>query len=255
MNLSESAFVLKTNKADFKARYWTCVEEIPLAGHPTIATIYTLIKAGLIQLKESPMAISLELNEGPINVDIHHDGAQVEKIVMTQRKPKFTTIHDPAVVCPLFNLEVEDLVQGVPIQTVSTGTPQLMVPVRSLEALRRARVNVEAYARYHESSDFFSPHLFVCQGVTSAGSTFARHFGVAPDMMEDPVTGSATGGMSAYIVKYGLLKETSWIAQQGHWMDRAGMVHVNVTKGADGEPETVTIGGQAVLSLKGTLFL
>jgi len=51
---------------------------------------------------------------------------------MFQKKPSFLSTHDPAVVMPIFGFSVNDLLSGYPIQTVSTGTPQLMVPVRDL---------------------------------------------------------------------------------------------------------------------------
>ena len=89
--------------------------------------------------------------------------------------------------------------------TVSTGTPQLMIPVKTLESLRRAQLNFEAYAALKASGDFFSPHLFVLQGLEGEGKTFARHFGLPPDTLEDPFTGSATGGMAAYCWRHGLL--------------------------------------------------
>ncbi len=58
----------------------------------------------------------------------------------------------------------------------------------------------------------FSPHLFCLGGITSEGDTFARHFGTPPDTMEDPFTGSATGGMAAYLWRYvdGIPKQNAW---------------------------------------------
>ncbi len=103
-----------------------------------------------------------------------------------------------------------------------------MVPVRDLEVLRRVRLNVRAYEGYRARSDFFSPHLFCLEGITPEGSTFARHFGVPPDTLEDPFTGSATGGMAAYLWHYGLIDAPRFIAEQGHWMGRPGQASVEV---------------------------
>jgi trans-2,3-dihydro-3-hydroxyanthranilate isomerase len=113
--------------------------------------------------------------------------------------------YDAATVLPAFGLEESDALDGYPIMTVSTGTPQLMIPLASLESLQRARPNVELYESLLASGDFFSPHLFVVGGVTERGDTFARHFGLPPDTFEDPFTGSATGGMAAYLWRHGLL--------------------------------------------------
>src|SRR5690606_26073872 len=64
MNLSETAFVLESGKADFGARYFTPAEEIPMAGHPTIATIFALVDTGRIILNDPVTAITLELRVG-----------------------------------------------------------------------------------------------------------------------------------------------------------------------------------------------
>jgi trans-2,3-dihydro-3-hydroxyanthranilate isomerase len=257
MNLSESSFVTKSSIADFGARYWTTAEEIPMAGHPTIATIYTLIQAGLIILDSTHKRVNLELKVGVIPVDVYSttDG-RIEKIVMTQRPPQFLSVHEPSVICKLFNLTADDLLEGVPIQTVSTGTPQLMIALKGKENLRKARIpDAAAYSQYKAQSDFFSPHLFVVNGVSEKAATFARHFGVPPDLMEDPATGSATGGMSAFCAKYGLVATNSFIAEQGHWMSRPSTIYVEVVKGDNGDIQHVKIGGTAVLVLKGSLLL
>ncbi|KAG2186356.1 hypothetical protein INT43_002794 [Umbelopsis isabellina] len=257
MNLSESSFVIKSAVADFGARYWTTAEEIPMAGHPTIATIYTLIQAGLISLDSPHKLVTLELRVGVIPVDVYSNAnGKVERIVMTQKPPQFMSIHEPTVVCKLFNLTPEDLMEAVPIQTVSTGTPQLMIAVKTKESLQKAMIpDAIAYSRYKAQSDFFSPHLFVLGGESEGAATFARHFGVPPDLLEDPATGSATGGMSAYCTKYGLIKDNRFIAEQGHWMGRPSTIHVEVSKSNNGDIEHVKIGGTAVLVLKGSLIL
>ena len=73
-----------------------------------------------------------------------------------------------------------------------------MVPLRNSDSLRQVEMNVVAYRALREAGDFFSPHFFILEGATAKGNTFSRHLGVPPDMVEDPFTGSATGGMGAY---------------------------------------------------------
>ena len=254
MNLSESAFVRQSEVADFGARYFTPAEEIPLAGHPTIATTKALVDTGRLNLQGPITTYQLELQVGPIKIEIFSENAQIQQIVMSQKKPQFISEHDPVEVMPLFGLSVQDLLPGYPIQTVSTGTPQLMVLVRDLEVLRRMQINLTAYKAYRARSDFFSPHLFCLQGVTPAGRTFARHPGVPPDAIEDPFTGSATGGMAAYLWHHGLLESPKFIAEQGHWMDRPGQAHVEVV-GPRNDIETVKVGGQAVTVMRGQLTI
>ncbi|MCB9009097.1 MAG: PhzF family phenazine biosynthesis protein [Ardenticatenaceae bacterium] len=132
MNLSETAFVLKSEIADVRARYFTPAEEIPLAGHPTIATMHALVETGQIQLPGDYTKISLELQVGPIPIELYATESGV-RVVMNQKKPQFLATLPPEEVMPHFGLETADCLPNAPVQIVSTGTPQLMIPVRNLE--------------------------------------------------------------------------------------------------------------------------
>lgn len=253
MNLSETAFVLQSSMADVRARYFTPAEEIPLAGHPTIATIHALVETGQIQLQGDYTKISLELQVGPIPIEIYKTGADV-RVVMNQKKPDFLATFSPEVVMPHFGLEPADCLPNVPLQIVSTGTPQLMIPVRSIDVLRRLQVNGATYPHFRQKAGFFGPHLFCLEGATKEGDTFARHPGFAPDLAEDPFTGSATGNMAAYLWHYGLLDKPTFTAEQGHWLDRPGLAHVEVV-GPPNNIETVKVGGTAVTIMRGELIL
>jgi len=254
MNLSESAFVRRSSVADFGVRYFTPAEEIPLAGHPTLATAYALVDSGRFRLTGEHTRLTLELKVGPINVDIFASRSLVQRVVMTQVKPVFLATLAPEQVLPVFGLSPADLLPGYPIQIVSTGTPQLMLPLASQEALRRINLDVFAYQALRARAGFFSPHLFCLFGATPTGRTFARHFGVPPDTPEDPFTGSATGGMAAYLWHYSLIDTPTFIAEQGHWMGRPGQAFVEVV-GPRNDIETVKVGGGAVTVLRGQLSL
>ena len=257
-NQSETAFVNRAapGSTEFTVRFFTPAEEIPLAGHPTIATVTALLHAGRVALPASGEALMLTLHllHGPIRVDVLPGAAGAPAMVwMTQRQPVFGATHAPEAVLPLFNLTPDDLLPGAPIQTVSTGTPQLMILLRDHAALRRAHVaDAAGLGRYRAESDFFSPHLFCLGGATAAGHTFARHFGTPPDVSEDPVTGSATGGMAAYLWHHGYIDSPDFIAEQGHDMGRAGTVQVRV-HGPREAIEAVQIGGTGVVVLEGGL--
>ncbi|SRR6266545_4283043 len=254
MNLSETAFVVQSRIAAVGARYFTPAEEIPLAGHPTIATVFALVETGRLALAGELTTITLELRVGPITVEIHARGGRVQSVVMAQKQPQFLRTYAAAEVLPAFGLAPEDARPGVPIQTVSTGTPMIMIPLRDHAALRRAQLDIAAYNRLRAAGDFFSPHLFCLGGATAAGHTFARQFGTPPDTLEDPFTGSATGGMAAYLWRYGLIDRPRFVAEQGHWMQRPGQADVEIV----GPPDaivTVKVGGSAVTVLRGELMI
>ncbi len=175
---------------------------------------------------------------------------------MYQKQPEFRAIHPTAVAAPIFGLNPDDLLPGVPVQTVSTGTPQLMMAVRDHDALRRATLDATAYDKLRQESgnEFFSAHLFCLGGATPKGDVFARHFTGPPASFEDPFTGSATGGMGAFLWRYGLIKSPRFNAEQGHWMGRPGVASVEVIGPRDAM-ETVRVAGPAAAVVRGELTI
>lgn len=250
MNLSETSFVINSIKADFGARYFTPGGEIPLAGHPTLATVQALVESGRLSLAGELTEITLELQAGLIPVEIVAKEGKIQRITMTQNRPLFLAEYSPEEVMPVLGLTTDDLLPTTIIQTVSTGTPQLMVPVQNLDALERIQINIRAFSALHTKGDFFSLHIFCLGGFTSNGDTFARHFAPPPDVFEDPFTGSATGGMAAYLWRYGLIESRRFIAEQGHWLKRPGLAFVEI-QGSRDDIEGIRVGGQAVVVMRG----
>jgi trans-2,3-dihydro-3-hydroxyanthranilate isomerase len=253
MNLSETSFVWKGSDGNFRARYFTPAEEIPLAGHPTIATVFALVETGRLHLHFDHSTITLELRDGPIDVEIFSTNGKVDRVVMSQRKPQFLKVYEPVRVLPVFGLDPSMLLPDATIQTVSTGTPQLFIPVNGLDAVRQAMVDQQKYALFRAEGDFFSTHVFCVHGLVH-GDTFARHFALLPDIIEDPFTGSATGGMAAYLWHYKLIDKPIFLAEQGHWLNRPGIASVEVV-GSPDDIQTVKVGGEAVVVLKGELII
>ena len=250
MNLSETAFVLRSDVADVRARYFTPSEEIPLAGHPTIATIFALAETERIPPDGERTRVSLELRAGIVTVDIlSHDGVP-DSVIMTQPRPQFLDCATPEEAATAFGLSSADLHMDGPVQVVSTGTPQLMVPLVHLDALHDLSLDLDALTVLRARYQFFSAHLFVLE----SEGTFARHFACPPDVFEDPFTGSATGGMGAYLWHYKLLNTPSFTARQGHWMQRPGEATVTVLGPRD-NISGVQVGGSAVTIVRSELVL
>lgn len=255
MNLAETAYVMRSNLADYRARYFTPALEIPFAGHPTIAVVHALFESGRLSLTGELSEITLDLQAGIIPIEIISEQGNIKRIIMTQNQPVFMKKYDPDEIMPLFGLESLDLYSPQTlIQTVSTGTPQLMVPLKDLEALRRAQMNIPAFKKFRSKSDFYSAHLFCVTGVTSSGDTFARHLDAPPDLLEDPFTGSASGGMAAYLWHYGMIDQPTFIAEQGHWLNRPGQATIEVV-GTPEDIRAVKVGGQAVTVVQGDIIL
>ena len=254
MNLSETAFVLPSNKADFRFRYFTPATEIPLAGHPTISTAHVLVEEGRVQLSDGKATFTMELNVGVLPVEIVGREGAVTHVVMTQKKPEFGRTFAHGEVAPIFGLSVDDLDTRFPSQVVSTGTPQLMVLAKSLDVLRRIHADFYRLQEFSERGGFFSAHVFCLGGFGPNADTHARHYAPEGGIAEDPFTGSASGGMGAYLVHHGVKPGLRFHIEQGHLCGRPGEGDVEVV-GPREDIQTVKVGGPAITVMRGELIL
>lgn len=254
MNLPVTSFVLAPRKSNFRARYFTLEAETPFAGHPTLATIHALYHAGQIECFNGQTTVTLELGGGIVTVDITEEEDGATLITMDQKSPTFLQTLDAKTVVEAVGIDAFNLIDNVPPQIVSTGVPQLIIPVKTLDALKKAQPDLVALAALKRNYNLSSAHLFCLEGVTPAGDTFARNFDAPPEILEDPFTGTATGAMAAYCWRYGLITKSRFTAQQGHWIDRPGEAYVEVV-GNRYDMDTVRIGGYAVIVMKGKMIL
>ena len=259
MNLSETAFVFPSDKADFRFRYFTPTTEIPLAGHPTISTAHVLVEEGRVPLKDGKATFTMELNVGVLPVEVVGYNAagregNVTHVVMTQKKPAFGRTFEHAQVAAVFGLSTDDLDPRFPPQVVSTGTPQLITLVKSLNVLLRILVDLKALEQFSKRGEFFSAHLFCLGGIGPNADTHARHYAPEAGVAEDPFTGSASGGMGAYIVHHGIKPGTHFHIEQGHLCGRPGEGDVEVIGPRD-DIQTVKVGGPAITVMRGELLL
>lgn len=256
VNLSETVFVTASDRADFRLRFFTPTTEIPLAGHPTIAAMHALVEEGRITLVGPRTRVTQELQVGVLPVDLHADEqGRLARIWMTQKPPEFLRTYDVGPYAEALGIPTSGIEPDYPLQTVSTGTPQLMFPVRSLPVLEQLRPDMKALADLAAGGDYFSLHVFTPEGgYAPEARAHARHFAPAAGVAEDPVTGSASGAMGAYLVRYGIVPVSSFMVEQGHIMGRPGTIYVEI----DGEGEAITgvrVGGQAVTVISGVLRL
>lgn len=252
LNASETAFVFPSAVADFRVRFFTPAKEIPLAGHPTIATMFTLADEDRIDLSQGRAQVTQELNVGVLPVEIVRSPEGYTRVVMTQARPEFLGVLEREAFASALGIGAGDIRDDVPLQVVSTGTPQAMVPVRSLDVLGRIQPHLQRLSELEQSGQFFGTHVFTLEALEPAHRAHARHFAAGAGIPEDPVTGSATGGMAAYLWKYGLVRESRYTVEQGYFAGRPGLVDVEVD-GEGVDPVQVRIAGTAVTVLTGTI--
>jgi trans-2,3-dihydro-3-hydroxyanthranilate isomerase len=148
-------------------------------------------------------------------------------------------------------LKKKDLLDVAQPQVVSTGTPQLQIALASLDALDRVRV--DRTLLFPAVRDFMSVHVFARAG--DGFALHARHFADIGDVLEDPFTGSATGGMAAYCARYAIVTESTYRVAQGMHIHRPGEARVTVGGEAPDAIGRITVAGSAVTVLRGTLTI
>ena len=255
MNLSETTFVLPGDAAAGKergvrVRIFTVQEELPFAGHPTLGTAFVL------RGQTGAPEVRLDLNVGTVPVRFTDAAGQPVFGEMTQKDPEFGAIHNVGDIARLTNLGVADFDDSAPIQTVSTGMPFTMVALRSLEAVRKLRLNLDAAAEYlaRSGGKFF---YFVCrETVDPKARLHARMIFYNGD---DPATGSAAGCCAAWMVAHAVAaSDEQVLIEQGLEMHRPSCIFVRATKESNRQGNyvvNVRVGGNCVEVLRGEVTL
>lgn len=271
MNLSETTFVFPPEHpdADFKVRIFTPEIEMPFAGHPVIGTHWVLAHLGRVPLQEPETTVRFELGVGVRAAVLHLQGGSVTQVVMDHMAPQFGPTATPDQVTRLakgLGLETSAITgTGWPVQVVSTGVRQLFVPVCSLD-------EVQALSPKHQDTHALSgvlaeldpqTHCHECIMVLTVAATehpgstvHTRMFAPGISVPEDPATGSASGGLGAYLVRHGIIPVTPPVthitAEQGIEMGRPSRIHIAV----EGAPDAITmvrVGGSVVPLIEGVL--
>ena len=256
--LVECTFLEPSDVADVKVRYFMADREIPFAGHPTVATVASMVDRGMAGARTGDAGgLQLETGAGVIPIEIAAPEGAAPMVTMTQIRPEFGPEVAPEIVAAVGGLDTADIV-GMP-RVVSTGLPFCITVLKDHDALRRAKLDTAALARFREIAGgelagVMEPFWVTLEGASEAGDTFSRLLLAPPLPGEDPFTGSATGAMGAYLWANGLLKSATFVAEQGHGMGRPGQAQVEVL----GTPEDISgvrVGGQGYVLMRGYLNL
>lgn len=250
MNLSETVFIQRptVNRALARLRIFTTTQELPLAGHPVIGTWFLMAELGVVPPGEGPVHVWQQTGAGVLPVEIaFHDGRPA-RVTMTQRPARFFPAKfSRAALMESLGLKMKDLHASLPLEYVSTGIFNLMVPLRNRALLKRIRMDVHSLSKLISGTGV----LAYCFALSGRGKAYAR--GMIPwELHEDPATGSAGGSLGAYLVHHGKLKEGERLEiLQGVEMKRPSHIQVRVLQ--DGGKLVPRVSGSAVRILEGTI--
>lgn len=261
MNLSETVFVLPSERALRRLKIFTPMRELPLAGHPVVGTWNLLATLGVVPSQaEGTVTIEQELNLGILPVDIEYRDEKPLQVTMTQGAFEAGAIisneREVSRLAQGLGLNLADLnfSADLPVQVVSTGIKALDVPVVSLDALGRCRINSSLLSEIYLSYGAIGCYAFAFETMEDASRVHARFFAPDDNIPEDPATGSAAGSLAGYLVYHDAIDAKKFTIEQGDFMQRPSRIHAEVT-GEKGSVERVRIGGQSVVVARGEVYL
>jgi PhzF family phenazine biosynthesis protein len=242
LGASETAFVTESDAADRRIRYYTPDGEIDLCGHATVAAHGHLFSEGVIEAGEH----SIETNVGVLDVEVEPDGV----VWMAMDSPEVHEVDaDESRVAAALGIDAGSiLTEELPIAVASTGLPYLVVPIDYLSSLGAVDPDHGAVETLTTEFDATGVYAFTFDTLDRGSTLHGRMFAPGEGIQEDPVTGTASGAVGAYLRFADAFDEMpgEMTFEQGHYVDRPGRVRVRVDT-------DVEVGGEAVTSLTGEL--
>ncbi len=239
LGFSETAFVMKSNNADFKVRFFTPNEEVDLCGHATVGTYSTLLSKGLIR----PGKYTQETRAGILNVAVKEDTT----IMMNQTSPEFCEIIDAKEIADSLNIYVDDIGRDMPVQIVTTGLRDILVPIKSIDILNSIRPDFDKVSEISKKCNVVGYHLFTLDSRYHSNA-YCRNFAPLFDIPEESATGTSNGALACYLFKQGVVSSGScenMIFEQGYSMNLPSEILVSLEVAED-EIKEVRVGGKAL---------
>lgn len=249
-NFSETTFVFEKDTIDttYRVRIFTPQKELPFAGHPTLGTAF-IIRNELDD--RNTKRVVLNLNAGKIPVTFEDDtGIQW----MRQNEPEFGLKHNYDKIAELINVANEEIDTRFPVQNVSTGIEFLIIPLKSLNAVRNATINSNNYNEYFRKSNPLPIFIFCPETYERNNTLNSRMFADIFGIPEDPATGSANGCLAAYLAhyKYFGLNNVDISIEQGYEIGRKSILHIRSE--LDNGQYNVYVGGNVIKIAEGILL-
>ena len=250
MNFSETTFILSDEKREggYDVRIFTPETELPFAGHPTLGTAY-VIQNEIVKEPVDKMVLNLKVGQIPVTFSYY--GKHADILWMKQLNPIFGQTLDAGLISEVLSLDVRDVDERFPVQEVSTGVPSIIVPLKTLDALKRARISRDRYFEFIKDTQAKTILIFCPETYKKGNDLNVRFFADYYGVPEDPATGSGNGCLAGYLVKHRYFgKDRINIrVEQGYEIGRPSLLLLKA--GEKGEGIDVYVGGKVVMVAKG----
>jgi len=231
VNYSETAFVLKSDLADFKVRFFTPNSEVDLCGHATIATFNLLRDLKII----SPGIYTQETKAGILKLDVRNDF-----VFMEQPEPKYYDLVDNDLIRRCF--KKIDFDERFKPQIVSTGIKELFIAVKSIEELNALTPDFGAISTLVRTYSAIGIHAFA---LGEDADAYGRNFAPVVGINEESATGTSNGALACYLYKY-WKKKNNYVLRQGYSMNQPSEIIVNLEIENE-SVKKVHVGGSAII--------
>lgn len=251
-NYSETAFVAPAieGQGRYRVRIFTPAREIAFAGHPILGTAWIL--RHFVE-PARPGTLRLELAVGEVRVDFESDADGREIAWFVAPVSTLGPTCPPGTLSSALGLPAGCIDLTKPVQQLSAGVAALIVPVRSLEALRRCTVGPEAFAALGALGLPPLVYFYCTETREPRNDLSARFFFEAHGAREDPATGNGAAFLGAYLLEHRLVpgSASTLRIEQGHEVGRPSLVLLRTCE-IDGK-RAVSVGGSVILTVRGEL--
>ncbi len=252
MNLPITAFISKSLKADLKIEFFTPKKEVPISGHATIACLWLLAELGKIVPENSKTSMKIETKQGIFPVEIKWKNNSVDKVYMTQKKPKFREVEiNKQKLADILGIRTDKIETNdkLPLIIADTGSPKLLVLISSKEMTDALVPKFDEVERLCRRLKVTGLHLYTFDTYLDGSTCYSRQFEPIRGAPETAVSGMANGALGAYLVSKGFAQPGTLIIEQGESMERSGKIEVKIKATNDGI-KSVKIGGKARVIFK-----
>lgn len=229
LGYAETAFISESEVADYKFEYFTPKEEVDLCGHATIGSFVILMHLNKLYKNR----YTIETYSGVLTITIKNDITFME-----QNKPIFYDVVSPNELIDCFDIKAID--NKYPIQIVSTGLKDILIPIKNETQLHALQPNFEKIKAISAHYNVVGMHLYTFKDER----IICRNFAPLYDINEEAATGTSNGALACFLYEHHYLQKEAYVFEQGYSLHSPSEILVNLATNTKNEIEKVYVGGK-----------
>ena len=230
LGYAETAFITNSDKADYCIRYFTPAEEVPLCGHATIASFGVLDYLKKLDKEE----YAIETKSGILNITVKNG-----EIMMEQNIPTFYEEIPFDEIKECFDVDCID--KDIPIQIVSTGLKDILVPIKNINLLEKLKPNFDTIKNISEKYNVVGTHLYTFDNERIV----CRNFAPLYEVDEESATGTSNCALAGFLFEKLNIKKNEYIIEQGYSLNLPSIIKVKIITDQNDNIVKIYAGGKS----------